>query len=65
MDWLSERSQGPQSRSQVVGMWQVLVDEGILVHGRKPSTKSVAAIRWATSHVSDKLTLRLLCVVCE
>lgn len=23
-----------QSRSQAVGMWQVLVDEGILVHGK-------------------------------
>lgn len=25
-----------QSRSQAVGMWQVLVDEGILGHGKYP-----------------------------
>lgn len=24
-----------QSRSQAVGIWQVLVDEGILIHGKR------------------------------
>lgn len=33
VDWLMKQSDCLQSRSQVVGMWQVLVDEGILVHG--------------------------------
>lgn len=32
VDWLMKLNEGFQSRSQVVGMWQVLVDEGILVH---------------------------------
>ncbi|XP_061645749.1 rap guanine nucleotide exchange factor 3 isoform X2 [Phyllopteryx taeniolatus] len=32
VDWLIGQNEGLQSRSQAVGMWQVLVDEGILVH---------------------------------
>ncbi|XP_053311892.1 rap guanine nucleotide exchange factor 3 [Spea bombifrons] len=32
VDWLIGISSGPQSRSQAVGIWQVLVDEGALVH---------------------------------
>ncbi|KAJ8258190.1 hypothetical protein GJAV_G00194190 [Gymnothorax javanicus] len=32
VDWLMTVNDGLQSRSQAVGMWQVLVDEGILVH---------------------------------
>ncbi|XP_037539736.1 rap guanine nucleotide exchange factor 3 [Nematolebias whitei] len=32
VDWLMTQSECLQSRSQAVGMWQVLVDEGILVH---------------------------------
>ncbi|XP_061695621.1 rap guanine nucleotide exchange factor 3 isoform X2 [Syngnathoides biaculeatus] len=32
VDWLMGQNEGLQSRSQAVGMWQVLVDEGILVH---------------------------------
>lgn len=34
VDWLVKQNDGLQSRSQAVGMWQVLVDEGILVHGK-------------------------------
>ncbi|XP_067381810.1 rap guanine nucleotide exchange factor 3 isoform X2 [Channa argus] len=32
VDWLMKQNECFQSRSQAVGMWQVLVDEGILVH---------------------------------
>ncbi|XP_041654878.1 rap guanine nucleotide exchange factor 3 isoform X2 [Cheilinus undulatus] len=32
VDWLMRQNEGLQSRSQAVGIWQVLVDEGILVH---------------------------------
>ncbi|XP_035238655.1 rap guanine nucleotide exchange factor 3 isoform X2 [Anguilla anguilla] len=32
VDWLMTLNDSLQSRSQAVGMWQVLVDEGILVH---------------------------------
>uniref|UniRef100_A0AAQ4QIK2 Rap guanine nucleotide exchange factor (GEF) 3 n=1 Tax=Gasterosteus aculeatus aculeatus TaxID=481459 RepID=A0AAQ4QIK2_GASAC len=32
VDWLMKQNECLQSRSQAVGMWQVLVDEGILVH---------------------------------
>ncbi|XP_061113554.1 rap guanine nucleotide exchange factor 3 isoform X1 [Conger conger] len=32
VDWLLTLNDSLQSRSQAVGMWQVLVDEGILVH---------------------------------
>ncbi|XP_055021461.1 rap guanine nucleotide exchange factor 3 isoform X3 [Boleophthalmus pectinirostris] len=32
VDWLMRENEGIQSRSQAVGMWQVLVDEGILAH---------------------------------
>uniref|UniRef100_A0A7N6FIJ2 Rap guanine nucleotide exchange factor (GEF) 3 n=1 Tax=Anabas testudineus TaxID=64144 RepID=A0A7N6FIJ2_ANATE len=32
VDWLMKQNDCLQSRSQAVGMWQVLVDEGILVH---------------------------------
>uniref|UniRef100_UPI0037E86689 rap guanine nucleotide exchange factor 3 isoform X2 n=1 Tax=Semicossyphus pulcher TaxID=241346 RepID=UPI0037E86689 len=32
VDWLMKQNEGLQSRSHAVGMWQVLVDEGILVH---------------------------------
>ncbi|XP_077568489.1 rap guanine nucleotide exchange factor 3 isoform X1 [Stigmatopora nigra] len=32
VDWLMGQNEGLQYRSQAVGMWQVLVDEGILVH---------------------------------
>ncbi|XP_030624631.1 rap guanine nucleotide exchange factor 3 [Chanos chanos] len=32
VDWLMKQNDSFQSRIQVVGMWQVLVDEGILVH---------------------------------
>uniref|UniRef100_A0A7N8XCY9 Rap guanine nucleotide exchange factor (GEF) 3 n=1 Tax=Mastacembelus armatus TaxID=205130 RepID=A0A7N8XCY9_9TELE len=34
VDWLMKQNGCLQSRSQAVGMWQVLVDEGILVHGK-------------------------------
>lgn len=34
VDWLMKQNECLQSRSQAVGMWQVLVDEGILVHGK-------------------------------
>lgn len=34
VDWLLKQNECMQSRSQAVGMWQVLVDEGILVHGK-------------------------------
>uniref|UniRef100_A0A8D0APA0 Rap guanine nucleotide exchange factor 3 n=1 Tax=Sander lucioperca TaxID=283035 RepID=A0A8D0APA0_SANLU len=32
VDWLMKQNECLQSRSQAVGMWQVLVDEGIIVH---------------------------------
>ncbi|XP_068600279.1 rap guanine nucleotide exchange factor 3 [Brachionichthys hirsutus] len=32
VDWLMALNECLQSRSQAVGMWQVLVDEGVLVH---------------------------------
>uniref|UniRef100_A0A3P8UDG6 Rap guanine nucleotide exchange factor 3 n=1 Tax=Amphiprion percula TaxID=161767 RepID=A0A3P8UDG6_AMPPE len=32
VDWLMKQNECLQSRSQAVGMWQVLLDEGILVH---------------------------------
>ncbi|KAF7653901.1 hypothetical protein LDENG_00077290 [Lucifuga dentata] len=32
VDWLMKQNEALQSRSQAVGIWQVLVDEGILVH---------------------------------
>ncbi|XP_041859302.1 rap guanine nucleotide exchange factor 3 isoform X1 [Melanotaenia boesemani] len=32
VDWLLKQNESLQSRSQAVGMWQVLVDEGILIH---------------------------------
>ncbi|XP_053704891.1 rap guanine nucleotide exchange factor 3 isoform X2 [Synchiropus splendidus] len=32
VDWLMKQHEGLQSRGPAVGMWQVLVDEGILVH---------------------------------
>ncbi|KAM9855748.1 rap guanine nucleotide exchange factor 3 [Aulostomus maculatus] len=32
VDWLLKQNEGLQSRSQAVGMWQVLVDEGVLLH---------------------------------
>uniref|UniRef100_A0A3B4A803 Uncharacterized protein n=1 Tax=Periophthalmus magnuspinnatus TaxID=409849 RepID=A0A3B4A803_9GOBI len=32
VDWLMKENEGIQSRSQAVGIWQVLVDEGILAH---------------------------------
>ncbi|XP_028264688.1 rap guanine nucleotide exchange factor 3 isoform X3 [Parambassis ranga] len=32
VDWLMKQNECLQSRSQAVGMWQVLVDEGILAH---------------------------------
>uniref|UniRef100_A0A3Q4GCH5 Rap guanine nucleotide exchange factor (GEF) 3 n=1 Tax=Neolamprologus brichardi TaxID=32507 RepID=A0A3Q4GCH5_NEOBR len=32
VDWLMTQNEGLQSRSQAVGIWQVLVDEGILLH---------------------------------
>ncbi|KAL2104037.1 hypothetical protein ACEWY4_000905 [Coilia grayii] len=32
VDWLIKLNEGSQSRSQAVGIWQVLVDEGILIH---------------------------------
>lgn len=34
VDWLMKQNECLQSRSQAVGMWQVLVDEAILVHGK-------------------------------
>lgn len=33
VDWLMKLNDCFQSRSQAVGMWQVLVDEGVLSHG--------------------------------
>nr|XP_015199733.1 PREDICTED: rap guanine nucleotide exchange factor 3 isoform X3 [Lepisosteus oculatus]XP_015199734.1 PREDICTED: rap guanine nucleotide exchange factor 3 isoform X3 [Lepisosteus oculatus] len=35
VDWLMKVNGSIQSRSQAVGMWQVLVDEGILVHAKQ------------------------------
>ncbi|XP_072222385.1 rap guanine nucleotide exchange factor 3 isoform X1 [Leuresthes tenuis] len=32
VEWLMKQNECLQSRSQAVGMWQVLVDEGILIH---------------------------------
>lgn len=34
VDWLMKQNECLQSRSQAVGMWQVLVDEGVLAHGK-------------------------------
>lgn len=35
VDWLMKQNECLQSRSQAVGIWQVLVDEGILIHGKR------------------------------
>ncbi|KAM5182273.1 rap guanine nucleotide exchange factor 3 [Mantella aurantiaca] len=35
VDWLIAISSGLQSRTQAVGIWQVLLDEGVLVHVRQ------------------------------
>ncbi|XP_074537362.1 rap guanine nucleotide exchange factor 3 isoform X2 [Halichoeres trimaculatus] len=32
VEWLMKQNEGLQTRSQAVGIWQVLVDEGILIH---------------------------------
>lgn len=57
MDWLLQQSDGLQSRSQGVGMWQVLVDEGILVHGENHLILAEALIFLTlTSRLSQKIS---------
>jgi Rap guanine nucleotide exchange factor 4 len=33
VDWLLQQSTLVHSRTQAVGMWQALVEEGVVVHG--------------------------------
>lgn len=58
VDWLLKQNDCMQSRSQAVGMWQVLVDEGILVHGE--NTFGVRAshtrlCRWKVTSVTSMI----------
>lgn len=34
VDWMMQQSPCVHSRSQAVGMWQVLLEEGVLNHGK-------------------------------
>ena len=34
VDWLLQQSSLVHSRTQAVGMWQALVEEGVIVHGK-------------------------------
>lgn len=34
VDWLLQQSALVHSRTQAVGMWQALVEEGVVVHGK-------------------------------
>ena len=34
-DWLLSQNTLMQTRQQAVGMWQVLLEEGVLVHGER------------------------------
>lgn len=37
VDWLIQQSSLVKSRNQAVGMWQALLEEGIIVHGQLSS----------------------------
>ncbi|KAG7260977.1 hypothetical protein CRUP_004192 [Coryphaenoides rupestris] len=54
VDWLLKLNESCQSRSQAVGMWQVLVDERLLVHGERGGAlwvrKELAAVLVFETH---------------
>ena len=35
VDWLMQQCSLVHSRNQAVGMWQALVEEGVIVHGKE------------------------------
>lgn len=39
VDWLMQQSSCVHSRLQAVGMWQVLLEEGVLNHGERACTR--------------------------
>ncbi len=38
VDWLMQQSSIVHSRNQAVGMWQALLEEGVIVHGKTTLT---------------------------
>ncbi|XP_028308260.1 rap guanine nucleotide exchange factor 3 [Gouania willdenowi] len=59
VDWLMKQNDGLQSRSQAVGMWQVLVDEGTLVHVKQELNfhdKDTHFYRFKDSAISQNLS---------
>lgn len=51
VDWMMQQSPCVHSRSQAVGMWQVLLEEGVLNHG-KITKITVLTKTWAVCDIS-------------
>ena len=51
VDWVISQSGTTRSRSLVVGMWQALLTEGVLQHGKQRCTPSgVCVLSWGYPH---------------
>lgn len=44
VDWMMQQSTCVHSRSQAVGMWQVLLEEGVLNHGKLKKFRALTKI---------------------
>lgn len=56
VDWMMQQSTCVHSRTQAVGMWQVLLEEGVLNHG-KIKKISILTKTWAMCDMSASVDL--------
>lgn len=54
VDWMMQQSPCVHLRTQAVGMWQVLLEEGVLNHGKKIS---IFTKTWAMCDISASVDL--------
>ena len=62
VDWLLQQSSLVHSRTQAVGMWQALVEEGVIVHGKLLMVDSglVAFAKYSRSRIKKGGTVKFL-----
>lgn len=56
VDWMMQQSPCVHLRSQAVGMWQVLLEEGVLNHGKIKKISILIKI-WAVCDINTSVVL--------
>ena len=59
VDWMMQQSPCVHSRSQAVGMWQVLLEEGVLNHGKFKKKIRALTKTWAMCPIIASVDLFL------